>query len=66
MDCQTALSDEQEERHRDGLRILARIIARHYLEHPGRYPTGTKASQMSPPPSEPKNELGSAAKSKDG
>lgn len=28
---------EQEQRRIDGLRLLARVIARHYLEHPERY-----------------------------
>ena len=32
------LTKEQEEGRIQGLRILARIIARHYLEHPGLYP----------------------------
>ena len=32
------LTEEQEELRREGLRILARIIARHYIEHPERYP----------------------------
>ena len=32
------LTGEQEEGRTQGLRILARIIARHYLEHPKLYP----------------------------
>ena len=32
------LTGEQEEGRIQGLRILARIIARHYLEHPELYP----------------------------
>ena len=38
MTSTTELTEEQEERRRAGLRILARIIARHYLSHPERYP----------------------------
>lgn len=34
------LTEEQEGLRREGLRILARIIARHYLEHPQRYESG--------------------------
>ena len=36
MDPHAALTGEQEQRRRDGLRILARIIARHYLQQPQR------------------------------
>ena len=32
------LTKEQEEMRLQGLRILARIIARHYLTNPGLYP----------------------------
>ena len=32
------LTGEQEQGRIQGLRILARIIARHYLEHPELYP----------------------------
>ena len=32
------LTGEQEDRRIQGLRLLARIIARHYLEHPDLYP----------------------------
>ena len=31
------LTDDQEQQRMEGLRILARIIARHYLEHPEAY-----------------------------
>ena len=34
---QTPLTTEQEETRQEGLRILARIIARHYLSHPELY-----------------------------
>ena len=33
------LTESQEQRHIEGLRILARIIARHYLAHPELYPS---------------------------
>ena len=32
------LTEDQERQRIEGLRILARIIARHYLEHPEAYP----------------------------
>ena len=32
------LTGEQEDGRTQGLRLLARIIARHYLEHPELYP----------------------------
>ena len=31
------LTEEQEQRRRDGLRLLARVIVRHYLAHPELY-----------------------------
>ena len=31
------LTEEQEQRRWDGLRLLARVIARHYLAHPELY-----------------------------
>ena len=34
MESHAELTDEQTARRRDGLRILARIIARHYVEQP--------------------------------
>ncbi|MDE2934495.1 MAG: hypothetical protein OXS47_11625 [Chloroflexota bacterium] len=34
------MSDEQEAQRLEGLRILARIIARHALAHPDRYGSG--------------------------
>ena len=42
------LTEEQEERRREGLRILARIIAQHFLEHPELYATDGKASEQQP------------------
>ena len=33
------LTESQEQRRIEGLRILARIIARHYLAHPELYPS---------------------------
>jgi len=35
------LTGEQEDGRIQGLRLLARIIARHYLEHPDLYPAPT-------------------------
>ncbi|MCY4616969.1 MAG: hypothetical protein OXD50_00225 [Chloroflexi bacterium] len=37
MDSTAALTEEQEQRRREGLRMLARIIARHYLEQPEQH-----------------------------
>ena len=37
MSTQQRLNDEQERMRREGLRTLARIIARHYLAHPEKY-----------------------------
>ena len=37
METQRELSDDQEQMRLEGLRILARMIARHALAHPGRY-----------------------------
>ena len=39
MKSQRHLNDEQERVRIEGLRILARIIARHYLAHPDLYPS---------------------------
>ena len=33
------LTEDQERQRTEGLRILARIIARHYLAHPELYPS---------------------------
>ena len=38
MSNQRKLNRAQERRRIEGLRLLARIIARHYLEHPDLYP----------------------------
>ena len=38
MSDQSRLTGEQEDGRIQGLRLLARIIARHYLEHPDLYP----------------------------
>ncbi len=37
MQTERQLSDEQEAQRLEGLRLLARIIARHVRAHPGRY-----------------------------
>ena len=41
MNKKRSLTGEQEDGRIQGLRILARIIARHYLEHPELYPAPT-------------------------
>ena len=41
MNKKRRLTGEQEHGRIDGLRLLARIIARHYLEHPELYPAPT-------------------------
>ena len=38
MDTQRRLDEERERMRLDGLRVLARIIARHALAHPDLYP----------------------------
>ncbi len=38
MSIGTSLNEEQDEQRLEGLRVLARIIARHYLNHPELYP----------------------------
>jgi len=38
------LTEDQEHQRLDGLRILARIIARHYLAHPEMYPQPVDAA----------------------
>jgi hypothetical protein len=42
------LSDEQEAQRLDGLRKLARIIARHALAHPDRYGGGEDGARRAP------------------
>ncbi|MDE2938032.1 MAG: hypothetical protein OXR67_03815 [Chloroflexota bacterium] len=39
MNKKRRLTEDQERQRMDGLRILARIIARHYLAHPELYPS---------------------------
>lgn len=51
MSTQQRLSDEQERMRLEGLRILARIIARHALAHPEKYPSRDAGEQESPPAS---------------
>ncbi len=48
MSTQQRLSDEQERMRLEGLRTLARIIARHYLAHPEKY--GSSAQEQEAPP----------------
>ena len=42
------LTDRQERRRIEGLRILARIIARHYLANPHLYPNGSTPANGQP------------------
>ena len=48
MQTERQLSDEQEAQRLEGLRTLARIIARHALAHPGRYGGGESVAQRAP------------------
>ena len=50
MSTQQQLNDEQERMRLEGLRTLARIIARHYLAHPEKYGRSAE-EQEAPPPS---------------
>ena len=52
MKAQRALSDEQERLRLEGLRILARIIARHVLAHPGLYEGDSDEGEAGPTGSE--------------
>ena len=49
METQQRLSDEQERMRLEGLRILARIIARRARAHPEKYPNRDAGEQESPP-----------------
>ena len=49
MSTERRLSDEQERLRLDGLRALARIIARHVLAHPDLYLEAPGAEQQAPP-----------------
>ena len=49
MSTQQRLSDEQERMRLEGLRTLARIIARHYLAHPEKYASSASEEQEAPP-----------------
>lgn len=49
MSTQQRLTDEQERIRIEGLRILARIIVRHYLAHPDKYADRGAARQEAPP-----------------
>ena len=50
MKAQRALSDEQERMRLEGLRILARIIARHALAYPILYEDGSDEGGAGPVP----------------
>ncbi len=45
MKKQQRLSDEQEQVRLEGLRILARMIARHHLAHPEFYPEAASSPE---------------------
>ncbi|MCY4615657.1 MAG: hypothetical protein OXC71_04595 [Chloroflexi bacterium] len=42
------MSDEQEAQRLEGLRVLARIIARHALAHPNRYGAAEGEARKTP------------------
>ena len=48
MSTQQRLTDEQEQMRLEGLRILARIIVRHYLAHPEKYGSSAVEEQEAP------------------
>ena len=67
MSTHQRLSDEQERMRLEGLRILARIIVRHYQAHPEKYPGRAAGEQEAlpangrrPPEGEPPREDGTA------
>ena len=49
MSTKQRLSDEQERKRLEGLRILARIIVRHYQAHPEKYPGRAAGEQEALP-----------------
>ena len=49
MDTQPRMNDEQERMRLDGLRRLARIIARHALAHPHLYMDNRDGDPLTPP-----------------
>ncbi len=48
MSTERQLSDEQEALRLEGLRRLARIIARHALAHPDRYEAAEREARKAP------------------
>ncbi len=54
------LSDEQEAQRLEGLRTLARIIARHALAHPDRYGGGESVARRAPASDEGDRKEGAA------
>lgn len=56
----TPLTDEQERMRLEGLRRLARIIARHALAHPDRYERRERAAPAAPAGEERGREDGAA------
>ena len=49
MSTRQRLSDEQERMRLEGLRILARIIVRHYQAHPEKYASRAAREPEAPP-----------------
>lgn len=54
------LTDEQEKQRIEGLRILARIIARHYLAHPELYSQSAAEERALAPRGEEARQEGAA------
>ena len=60
------LTPAQDQSRIEGLRVLARIIARHYLAHPELYPDPSGANGAVPPVKGGANGDGKAARKEDG
>ena len=60
MSTKRQLSDEQEAQRLEGLRRLARIIARHALAHPDRYGAAEREAGKTPAGEEPGRRDGAA------
>ncbi len=60
MQTERQLSDEQEAQRLEGLRTLARIIARHALAHPDRYGAAEREAGKVPAGEERDREDGAA------
>ena len=60
MQTEQQLSDEQEAQRLEGLRTLARIIARHALAHPDRFGAAGREARRAPAGEERGREDGAA------